>query len=612
MSPGPGIIGADALVPASLSTLLGWALEGLARDRSVFGLPKRSFWIGAGARDISVAVPGGRITTPLGIAAGPHTQLAHNIVVGWLAGARLLELKTVQILDRLEIPRPCIDAPGEGYNTEWSQELRLEESLEQYVAAWCLVHTLAPHVLGESAGNAELAGTRFDASVGYDLTGIRSEPVARFLDGLTDAAPSLARLRDALPPHLRSRWPQAMSARVVDTVTLSSFHGCPADEIEQIVEHLFTRHAVNVVVKLNPTLLGFDEVDALLHGPLGWKHVVLDPGAFERDLKWDHAIDLLERLRGTAKRVGRTLGVKLTNTLVVRNTRERLRGEAVYLSGAPLHPIAMRLAERLTRATGGAIPLSLSAGVDADNFADAVACGFAPVTTCTDLLRPTGYRRLPRYLKALTAEMERCDVTTVGAYIAARAAALADPLAGPGSPALANLAAYAASTRANPRYAAGPSQAPLSTRPPLQLVDCDSCNQCTLACPNGAFFDVPSPRDAIASTQERQWVLLADFCNACGNCETFCPQSGGPYRVKARFHTSRAAWDKDTSAQAVLIEAGGHRIITRYEGHEVALERLGGSWQAPDGPAAPALSWLGLLAEQALREVNPLSAKQAT
>lgn len=575
-----------ALVPARFATLLDWALEGLARDRSVFGLPRRSFWNGS-ERDLSVAVPGGRVATPLGIAAGPHTQLAHNLVAGWLAGARVLELKTVQVLDRLEIARPCIDAPAEGYNVEWSQELRLVESLGQYVAAWCLVHALAPRALGADAAPAALAGTRFDASVGYDLAGIRSDAVARFLDRLADAAAEIAALRDALPQRLRAAWPEAVPSRVVDTVTLSSFHGCPAEEIEHIVEHLFARHALNVVVKLNPTLLGVDEVEALLHGPLGWHGVTLDRGAFERDLQWDHALALLGRLRGAARRHGRSLGIKLTNTLVVRNTRGRLAGEVVYLSGAPLHPIAIRLAARLADATGGAIPMSLSAGVNAENFADAVACGFAPVTTCTDLLRPTGYRRLPRYLKALEAGMAEHGAESVAAYVAARAVEHGDVAQGTRATALGNLEAYASGVGADPRYAAAPA-AVAPERPPLALVDCESCNQCALACPNGAIFDVATPPDG-AGRCERQWVLLADFCNACGNCDTFCPQAGGPYRVKARFHTSRAAWERDGGGTAVLVEAGGRRVETR-----------------PDVTADTA-GWLRGLAGSALADVNPLA-----
>ena len=41
------------------------------------------------------------LETPIGVAAGPHTQLAHNIIASWLCGARYIELKTVQNLDQV-------------------------------------------------------------------------------------------------------------------------------------------------------------------------------------------------------------------------------------------------------------------------------------------------------------------------------------------------------------------------------------------------------------------------------------------------------------------------------------------------------------------------------
>ena len=67
------------------------------------------------------------LATPVGPAAGPHTQLAQNIVTAWLAGARVVELKTVQVLDgdaiRAAVPKPCINAEDEGFNCEWSTEL---------------------------------------------------------------------------------------------------------------------------------------------------------------------------------------------------------------------------------------------------------------------------------------------------------------------------------------------------------------------------------------------------------------------------------------------------------------------------------------------------------
>ena len=63
--------------------------------------------------------------TPVGPAAGPHSQLAQNIVASYLAGGRFIELKTVQKLESLRIEKPCIDVPDEGYNTEWSTEKQL-------------------------------------------------------------------------------------------------------------------------------------------------------------------------------------------------------------------------------------------------------------------------------------------------------------------------------------------------------------------------------------------------------------------------------------------------------------------------------------------------------
>jgi len=606
----------SAFVPLAFAELLEWAVVGLERERSVFGLPQRSFWKPRAGLDLSVAVPGGRAETPLGPAAGPHTQLAQNLVAAWLAGARVLELKTVQVLDRLDIPRPCIDAPSEGYNVEWSQELALGESLEQYVAAWALVHVLAARGLaGEAAAAAVLAGrglagTRFDASVGYDLEGVRSAGVARFLDGLADAGPSLESLRASLPAHRRPLLPAAIPAGVIDTVTLSTFHGCPPREIDELVRHLFDRHRLHVVVKLNPTLLGYDAVAHLLHDALGRRDIALDREAFARDLQWEEAVPMLGRLSAAAAQSGLQLGVKLTNTLVVRNRRGRLAGERVYLSGAPLHPLAMALAARMDASPLAHLPRALSAGVDAGNFAEAVACGFAPVTTCTDLLRPTGYRRLPRYLKALAAEFERTGAADVAGYVAARAREAGESAPAGASAAVAasrNLARYAA------RLAQPPSQpspaeggaeaeplapAELPARRPLALLDCDSCNRCVLVCPNAAFFAIPLPPQRIECAElrvragafertaavfetraESQWLVDAGLCNACGNCDTWCPQSGGPWRTKPRLHRTRAGYEAEAPADGILIEAGGDRVSARFGGIEHRLERVDGSWE---------------------------------
>lgn len=615
----------SALQPAPAEVLFEWALAGLERERSVFGLPQRSFWRPKPHLDLSVPVVGGRATTPLGPAAGPHTQLAQNLVVAWLAGARVLELKTVQVRDRLEIPRPCIDAPpdGEGagpgssdaprgaeaYNVEWSQELRLAESLEQYTLAWLLIHALAARgVAGPGlaaagiGGTAVSLGTRIDASVGYDLAGIRSDAVARFLDGVTDVGGALEGLRARVPARWRDAAEAAAPARMVDTVTLSTFHGCPADEVERIVEHLFDRHGLNVVVKLNPTLLGHDTVAHLLHDVQGRNDIALDRDAFAHDLRWDDTVAMLDRLAAAASRRGLALGLKLTNTLVVRNTRGRLAGEVVYLSGAPLHPIAVALADRLRRALRDRLPLSFSAGVRAENFADTVAAGFAPVTTCTDLLQPTGYRRLPRYLKALEAEMQRLGARSVDEFVLARARETGASASHVREAGAHNLGVYAARLRtratATPDAVTPAPPLALAARPALAFLDCASCNRCTLVCPNGAFFSIPTPARSLATVElrlragvleahaerfetrcESQWVLDAGFCNACGNCDTFCPEGGGPQRVKPRFFRTAAAYEVGSPADGIWIGVAGESIQARFDGVEHRLERSGAGWR---------------------------------
>ena len=111
------------LVPVPFPVLVRRMLRELDEREAIFDLPARRFVLGQNGRNLSVRFHGRTAGTPFGPAAGPNTQLAQNIVLSWLAGGRIVELKTVQINDRLTIPRPCIDMQTVGYNVEWSQEL---------------------------------------------------------------------------------------------------------------------------------------------------------------------------------------------------------------------------------------------------------------------------------------------------------------------------------------------------------------------------------------------------------------------------------------------------------------------------------------------------------
>jgi putative selenate reductase len=129
--------------PIAADQLFSWVFREIEARDSVFGISRRNFFQPPDDRErFATTVLGRRIGTPFGPAAGPHTQMAQNIVAAWLCGARYIELKTVQTLDELDVPKPCIDMEDEGYNVEWSQELKVRESLEEYVRAWVLMHAL--------------------------------------------------------------------------------------------------------------------------------------------------------------------------------------------------------------------------------------------------------------------------------------------------------------------------------------------------------------------------------------------------------------------------------------------------------------------------------------
>ena len=142
----------------------------LEQNEAIFDLPRRKFFTGAPGLNTSVDYAGHRVASPLGPAAGPHTQMAQNLVLSWLAGARIMELKTVQVLDDLTIPRPCIDMRTVGFNAERSQELTVAESLAEYVKD-DVHHALRD---GGRALRARLRSVVYDMSLGYDLAGIRA------------------------------------------------------------------------------------------------------------------------------------------------------------------------------------------------------------------------------------------------------------------------------------------------------------------------------------------------------------------------------------------------------------------------------------------------------
>jgi len=585
-----------------IATLARRMFRELEERESIFDLPARKFVVGDGRHDTSVRFHGRTAATPFGPAAGPNTQLAQNIVLSWLAGGRIIELKTVQINDRLTIPRPCIDMQTVGYNVEWSQELTLEESLEEYVKAAMLIRMLEAST--RLPIPPEFGRTVFDMSVGYDLAGIRSARVQAFIRGLMDASPVVARLRRELPAEMGQLRDLDFATTLSGTLTLSTFHGCPPHEIEGIVEFLMRDLGLACVVKLNPTLLGAAEVRGLLNDALGYTDLHVPDDAFSKDATWEQATAFMDRLDTLAKSLGLGgVGAKFTNTLIVENHRDVFpkAEQVMYLSGPPLHVLAMHLVGRLRRTFGDRFPVSFSAGIERANFPDAVALGLVPVTVCTDLLQVGGYGRPCGYFDELAKRMDVVGAVTVDEFIVNAYGA-----GGPADVAAAkirNTELYVERATADPRYAAAAHRkVPRKIGRQLKLFDCLTCDKCIPVCPNDANFTFRmASTPEVPVSEERQIGNFADFCNDCGNCDTFCPEDGGPFRLKPRFFVSRERWLADAPRDAILVEQDA--ITGRFDGVEV---RVTDDAPATDDPNVHILRRLrdALLAPSEVNYVN--------
>ncbi|MCB9539931.1 MAG: glutamate synthase [Myxococcales bacterium] len=616
------------LRPYPFGALVTRMFRELDERQSVFDLPLRKVYRGDPQRDLSARFQGHHPSTPLGPAAGPHTQMAQNIVLAFLGGCRVMELKTVQIMDELDIPRPCIDMETVGYNVEWSQELKLEESLDEYVKASMLIEMLV------ASGKLDLAPgyerVVFDMSVGYDLKGIQTDRVQAFIAGMRDAGTVVDRLRKQIPREFAQFRDLDFATKLSDTLTLSTFHGCPPEEIELIMRHLLADLGLHAIVKLNPMLLGPARCRGLLNDTLGYTEAQVPDTAFENDAKWPQVQAFCERLGDLAAERGLGFGVKFSNTLIVRNHRDMFPAseKEMYLSGPPLHVLAMNLVGQFRATFGDRWPISFSAGIDKQNFPDAVALGLVPVTTCSDLLKAGGYGRAPAYLSNLSKAMNACGASTLDEYVlraygkaeAALAtlglaaddptrAACLDALAKGGDLAAAaverfadwvsaakvlNTEVYVERCTADPRYAkAQNDKPPKKIGSHLTLFDCITCDKCVPVCPNDANFTFDLPVDSIpverftyrdgawqrsegagfTTEKKHQLATFHDFCNECGNCDVFCPEDGGPYKMKPRFFGTEADWRLFGTYDGFHLRREGEVeiVMGRFDGQEFTL-----------------------------------------
>ena len=385
----------DMMTCMPFGQLMDWVLQEKKGQDTVFGVHRP--YTADPKNDMTIFTR--NLETPVGPAAGPHTQLAQNIIASYYAGARFFELKTVQKMDGAELSacvnKPCILADDEGYNCEWSTELTVPDAMGEYIKAWFILHVIA-----KEFGLGAQDGFQFNISVGYDLAGIKGEKVNTFIDGMMEAKETvifqecrkwLLDNADKFQNFTREDI-EAIPSNVCNSATISTLHGCPPQEIESIANYLLTEKHLNTFVKCNPTLLGYDFARKTMD-EMGYDYMVFGDFHFRDDLQYEDAVPMLTRLMKLSEELGLEFGVKITNTFPVDVTRNELPSEEMYMSGKALFPLSISLAAKLSAEFAGKLRISYSGGADYFNIDKIVGCGIWPVTMATTLLKTGGYQR---------------------------------------------------------------------------------------------------------------------------------------------------------------------------------------------------------------------------
>ncbi|MGB8455490.1 MAG: selenate reductase [Anaerocolumna sp.] len=492
----------DKMRPVPFKELLLQALCEFKQNGSFFYVPVEKI----DDRIRKVTLSGKEVESPIGPASGPHTQLAQNIVSAYAAGARYFELKTVQILDgdSLGLQKPCIYVKDEAYNTEWSTELTSYQALAEYIKAWYLLKLLIKEFhLGD------INGFVFNMSVGYDLGGIQSEKIDYFIEGMKDAAATESFKECEHTTLGNLDWFSAITAEYVknidshisNTITLSTMHGCPANEIERIMMYLIEEKKLNTYLKCNPTLLGADEVGKILND-MGYDYISFDTEVFKQDISFDAVVGLIKKLQPAGDKNQLEFGIKLTNTFPVKITNQELQGENMYMSGTALYPLTIGVAAKLSGALDKKVSISYSGGADAGNIGAIYETGICPVTVSTLLLKTGGYKNLSKLNKALARH----------------------PVDQPRAIQVDKIKKLAEEALFDQSYFRTPDKF-INIQNTDYSPYCSTCRNCVDVCPNRA--------NVLYERNHKKYTIHQDaLCNECGNCSYSCILGHVPYKEK--------------------------------------------------------------------------------
>ena len=143
--------------------------------------------------------------------------------------------------------------------------------------------------------------------------------------------PELADYISAIDPH------------ICTSVTISTLHGCPPQEIESIASYLITEKKLHTLVKCNPTILGYDFARKRLD-EAGFDYISFGDLHFREDLQYKDAVPMFHRLIQLAAENGVSFGLKLSNTCPVDVKAGELPSEEMYMSGKSLYLLTIEMA----------------------------------------------------------------------------------------------------------------------------------------------------------------------------------------------------------------------------------------------------------------------------
>jgi putative selenate reductase len=126
-------------------------------------------------------------------------------------------------------------------------------------------------------------------------------------------------------------------------------------------------------------------------------------------------------------------------------------------------------------------------------------------------------------------------------------------------------------------------KAPKKIDSSLETFDCLTCDKCIPVCPNGANFTIDIPAgsyvasaiswgDGVATKNQDEEIVLAkrhqigtvaDVCNLCGQCDPWCPESGGPYIVKPNIFLNEESFAAHPDRHGFVVSRPRDKISWR-------------------------------------------------